>query len=70
METTLYHILNKFKGQYDKQIYNSVYNKNCLLLLEKLKLNKNKIDNQKNCDIAKKYANIYGFIFSFNNRFS
>ena len=66
METTLYHILNKFKGQYDKQLYNEIYSKN-QLLLEDLKRNKNKIDNQKNWDIAKKYANIYEFIFSFNN---
>tara|TARA_Y100000389_G_C17451652_1_gene515281 strand:- start:276 stop:1355 length:1080 start_codon:yes stop_codon:yes gene_type:complete len=66
METALYHILNKFKGQYDKQIYNEIYSKNCLLL-EDLKRNKNKIDNQKNWDIAKKYANRYEFIFSFNN---
>lgn len=66
METTLYHILNKFKGQYDKQLYNEIHSKN-QLLLEDLKRNKNKIDNQKNWDIAKKYANIYEFIFSFNN---
>lgn len=66
METTLYHILNKFKGHYDKQSYIEMYSKN-QLLLEDLKRNKNKIDNQKNWDIAKKYANIYEFIFSFNN---
>jgi len=66
METTLYHILNEFKGQYDKSIYEDIYNKN-QLLLDDLRRNKNKIDNQKNWDIAKKYANMYEFIFSFNN---
>ena len=36
-------------------------------LFEQLQCNKNKIDNQRKWDIAKKCANEYEFIFSFNN---
>jgi 23S rRNA U2552 (ribose-2'-O)-methylase RlmE/FtsJ len=38
-----------------------------LKILERLKSMKNKINNQKNWDVAKKFSNTYEFIFSFNN---
>lgn len=66
MESSLYHICNDCIYNYDEQMYTEICNKN-FLLFESLKSYKNKIDNQRNWDIAKKYANTYEFIFSFNN---
>lgn len=62
----LYHILKNYKQHYD---YKSFYDtQGCNDMLRcKLQREKNKIDNEKNWDIAKKYANNYEFIFSFNN---
>jgi 23S rRNA U2552 (ribose-2'-O)-methylase RlmE/FtsJ len=62
----LFYILNNFDDSYDENKYLTVLRKN-VNLLEKLKHNKNRINNQKNWDIAKKFANTYEFIFSFNN---
>lgn len=62
----LFHILSNFKGVYDEKKYAAMHEMNKQLML-KLKSNKNRIDNQKNWDIAKKFANTYEFIFSFNN---
>lgn len=62
----LFHILYNFHDVYEENKYLSILYKNTSLL-EKLKINKNKINNQKNWDVAKKFANTYEFIFSFNN---
>lgn len=62
----LFHILSQSDDVYEEKKYFSILHKNTRLL-EKLKINKNRINNQKNWDIAKKFANTYEFIFSFNN---
>lgn len=62
----LFHILSHYIDVYEETKYSSILSKNTNLL-EKLKINKNRINNQKNWDIAKKFANTYEFIFSFNN---
>ena len=54
----LFYILNNFDDSYDENKYLTVLRKN-VNLLEKLKHNKNRINNQKNWDIAKKFANTY-----------
>lgn len=66
-DLSLYHILNKYIQNYDEKKYNELLAENTSLQ-KILRTHKNKIDScHKNWDIAKKYANTYEFIFSFNN---
>lgn len=64
----LFHILGDYKElNNEKKIDYLQLDKKNNDLLNSLRIEKNKIDIQKNWDIAKKFANIYEFIFSFNN---
>lgn len=62
----IYTILCKYDETYDEETFKQLFKTN-ETLLSKLKTKKNKIDHQKNWDVAKKFANTYEFIFSFNN---
>jgi 23S rRNA U2552 (ribose-2'-O)-methylase RlmE/FtsJ len=62
----IYTLPCKYDGLYNEQTFNQTFEANCALL-ERLKIIKNKINNKKNWDVAKKFANTYEFIFSFNN---
>ncbi|QOI90173.1 hypothetical protein QKU58_gp158 [Pyramimonas orientalis virus] len=66
MDSHLYHIPCNYSEIFDEQVCMFMIKRNTSLL-DKLKTSKNKINNQKNWDVAKKFANKYEFIFSFNN---